>query len=359
MSSRRLSLLFLAAGLAPAAACGTPAVEQVETSATVTVTVEAARAESISGVLTVTGSVTPMPGSELTIVAPEAARIAELPKAEGDVVREGDLLVKFDIPSRAAELAARRSDVAQATARLNTAKANVTRLEGLVTRGVASQRELEEARRDEAEASAALAQADSAVTAMEALESRLTVRAPFTGAVARRWHNPGDLVDASASDPILRVIDPDRVQVVAAVPLADLASLAVGRPARVIGPGGNSLAAKIVALPAEVEADRTTANVRLTFAATTRLPINTPVTIEITTETHGTAIVVPAAAIIRNEDGTFVMVAGADDKAHRQEVTLGLASRDLVEVTGIKAGDRVIVRGQEGLPDGAAITIAK
>ena len=358
MTTTRLSLVFLAALLA--AACEAPAVEQVETSAAVPVTVEAARTESISGVLTITGNVTPAPGTELTVVAPEAARIAELPKAEGDPVAEGDLLVRFDIPSRSAELAARRSEVSQATARLTLARATVTRLAGLVTKGVASQRELEEARREESEADAALSQASSAVTAMEALESRSTVRAPFAGAVARRWHNPGDLVDASASDPILRVIDPRRVQVVAAVPIADLRHLAVGRPARIVGPeGGEGAAAKIIALPAEVEADRTTANVRLAFASPTHLPSNTPVTIEITTETHEGVVVVPTAAVIRSEEGTFVMVAGADNKAHRQAVTLGLASREVVEVTGIKAGDLVILHGHEGLPDGAAVSIAK
>jgi multidrug efflux pump subunit AcrA (membrane-fusion protein) len=39
-------------------------------------------------------------------------------------------------------------------------------------------------------------------------------------------------------------------------------------------------------------------------------------------------------------------------------VAVGVVSRDAAEIrSGIKAGDRVIVRGQNGLPDGAAVSV--
>ena len=48
----------------------------------------------------------------------------------------------------------------------------------------------------------------------------------------------------------------------------------------------------------------------------------------------------------------------AVDIDHKYPVAVGLASKGLVQVTtGIKAGDRVIVRGQDGLPEGAAVAI--
>jgi multidrug efflux pump subunit AcrA (membrane-fusion protein) len=72
------------------------------------------------------------------------------------------------------------------------------------------------------------------------------------------------------------------------------------------------------------------------------------------------ALVIPTAAIIHDGDETFVFVAGSDNKAHKQAVTIGLQTRELAEVkTGLKAGDLVITHGQDGLPDGAAITIEK
>ena len=45
---------------------------------------------------------------------------------------------------------------------------------------------------------------------------------------------------------------------------------------------------------------------------------------------------------------------------NRRAVTLGLSAGGRVEVkSGVAKGDLVIVRGQEGLPDGAAITVSK
>jgi multidrug efflux pump subunit AcrA (membrane-fusion protein) len=54
------------------------------------------------------------------------------------------------------------------------------------------------------------------------------------------------------------------------------------------------------------------------------------------------------------------MVAGSDKKAHKRKVTVGLTTPKLVEITGgVKTGEAVIVQGQQGLPDGAAINVAQ
>jgi multidrug efflux pump subunit AcrA (membrane-fusion protein) len=67
---------------------------------------------------------------------------------------------------------------------------------------------------------------------------------------------------------------------------------------------------------------------------------------------------VPPAALVRDGETTVVMTVGPDSKAHRNEVAVGVVSRDAAEIrSGIKAGDRVIVRGQNGLPDGAAVSV--
>jgi multidrug efflux pump subunit AcrA (membrane-fusion protein) len=78
----------------------------------------------------------------------------------------------------------------------------------LFERGVAARKEVEDAERELREANAALEQAQSASGAANALAGRTIVRAQFDGVVAKRFHNPGDLVEPGSSDPILRVIDP-------------------------------------------------------------------------------------------------------------------------------------------------------
>ena len=87
------------AALSLISACRHTAPEETETETPVAVQVEEARSGPVREVIAATGLVTAAPGAELVVTAPEAARIVELPKAEGDRVRTGDLLVRFEIPS--------------------------------------------------------------------------------------------------------------------------------------------------------------------------------------------------------------------------------------------------------------------
>ena len=349
----------VASGLA--AGCSKPAVEQVETTAAATVTADTLTPQTLEGIIGATGVVTPAPGADLTVTAPEPARIVEMPRAEGDHVKTGDLLVRFEIPSLHTDVATRRAEVAQAKAHVENAQASVTRLTTLVEHGVAAQKDLEDARRDLAEAEAAVAQADAALQNATVLQSRTVVRATFPGVVARRSHNPGDMVEASASDVILRVIDPAKLQVVASVAIADLTRVAVGKPARILVPGADEPeAGKVISRPAAVDPTGVSADVRITFATATGLAAGTPVRVEIVAEQHPNALAVPVSAVLHEDDETFVMIAGSDGKAHKRKVEVGLTTPKLAElISGVKAGESVIVQGQQGLPDGAAIAVAK
>lgn len=353
------SSLLVAAVLT--AGCSTPAVEEVATTAAATVATFEVQPATLEGIVGASGLVAPAPGADQIVVAPEPARIAEIPRAEGDRVQAGDLLVRFEIPARTTEVAAHRAEVRQGEARVENAQSSVTRLTTLVEHGVAAAKELEDARRDLAEARAMLAQAQSAAVGAAELAARSVVRARFAGVVAKRSHNPGDMVEATASDVVLRVIDPARLQVVAAVAIPDLARVQTGRPARILMPGVEQPEqGKVLTRPAAVDPTGVTADVRIAFDGPTRLAAGTPVRVDIVAEQHPGVLAVPLAAVLREEDETFVMVAGADKKAHKRKVTLGLTTPTLVEVTGgLKAGESVVVRGQQGLPDGADIVTAK
>ena len=357
MNSRYVALVALVA----LAGCSKPSVEQVETKAAAPVTTVIVAPQTFEAIVSASGTVTAAPGADWTITAPEHARIVEIPKAEGDRVKPGDLLVRFEIPSLSTDVTTHRGEVQAAQAHVDNAQANVTRLTTLVDHGVAAQKELEDAKRDLNEAKAALAQAQGALRNSEVAESRTVVRARFPGVVARRAHNPGDMVEATSQDVILRVIDPSKLQVVAGVAIPDLARVQVGKPVRIFVPGTDEPeAGKVLTRPAAVEQTGVAADVRVSFDAQTRLAAGTPVRVEIVAEQHPNAIAVPAVAVLREDENAFVMVAGSDNKAHRTKVSVGLSTPKLVEITGgLKAGDAVIVQGQHGLPDNAEIAQTK
>lgn len=343
------------------AGCSKHAVEEIETTAAVPVKIITLAPQTVEGIVAASGLVGAAAGADWVITAPEPARIIELSKAEGDRVTRGELLVRFEIPSATAEVGARRAEAAEAQARVTNAHANVTRLTTLVDHGVAAQKDLEDARRDLSEARAAVAQAASGARAAATVAARSTVRARFNGIVATRAHNPGDMVEASSADVILRVIDPLRLQVLAAVPIGDLARIKVGGAARVIVPGLEAPEdGTVLSRPAAVDPAGVSADVRISLNPSTRLAVGTPVRVEIVAEQRLRALAVPVDAILHEEDETFVMVAGPDSKAHKKKVSLGVATPELVEILGgVAAGEHVIVHGQQGLPDGAAIVIEK
>jgi RND family efflux transporter MFP subunit len=359
--TRRLCTITLALGLGvfTMAACSSPAPEDTESEAAVPVTTATASAGDITATMDVTGLVTPAPGAALAIVAPEAARIVAIPRATGDLVRRGDLLVRFDIPSSTAELARQQAEIRRAEAGLAAAQAAETRMQDLYTRGVAARREVEDAVRAVADAQAALASARASAQAAETAVDRSTVRATFDGIVSARTHDPGDLVDPG-SGPILQVVDPNRLEVVAQIPLADVSRVRVGASAHVRGTNGTpGPALKVVSRPAAVQDAAATVPVRLAFTTPAPYPVGSPVEVAIDAETHHGVTIVPAAAVV-HEGGEAAVFVASGGKAVRRDVHVGLQDDEHVElVSGVKAGEVVIVTNQNGLPDGAAITVAR
>ena len=81
-----------------------------------------------------------------------------------------------------------------------------------------------------------------------------------------------------------------------------------------------------------------------------------------TAKTNKDVIVVPAAAVFKNPEGSgdYVLLAGTDDKAHLKTVHVGIRNAESAEIaSGIKEGDPVITAGGYGVPDGTKIKIEK
>ena len=356
----KLTPWLVAAALA--GACSSkPAAEETESVAPVPVKVEEATIGSLRGVLHATGVVNPAPEGELIVVAPEAGRIIDIPRAEGERVAKGDVLVRFEIPSLAAEVQRQTAEVQRAQATLTTAKANQTRQQQLFDRGIAARKDVEDADRTVADAAAAVGQAEASRAAAITAAARATVRATFAGVIAKRFHNPGDVVEAAASDPVLRVIDPRRLEVLASVPLSESPRVVVGARGWLKAgvTGVPDLALRVISRPAQVEAGTASIPVRLAFvgAAATNLSAGTPVQVDIDAEQHTNVVIIPATALVREGEETAVFVV-MGDKAQRRPVQVGLTDgTDLEIVSGVKAGEMVIVEGQNGMPDNAKIMI--
>jgi RND family efflux transporter MFP subunit len=340
------------------AACHRETAEEVESTTAVAVKTAPATLGTIRGVVHATGIVNPAPGAELVVVAPDAARIAEIPPATGDRVRNGDVLVRFEIPASVAEVQKQQAELARTEAGLETAKAAQARARELFDRGVGARRDVEDANRSVADAEAAVAQARASLAAAQTVAARAAVRATFNGVVAARFHNPGDLVEPTASDPVLRVVDPARLEVVASVPLADASRIEIGAPGRLVNAPTNTadVDLRVLSRPAAVDAGTATVPIRLGLKRPVNIPVGTPVQVDIEAEQHEGVVLIPAVAVVREGEETAAFVA-VEGTAQRRPVRIGLTDGMNVEIlSGVKAGERVVVDGQAGLPDQAPIT---
>lgn len=351
--------LLVGAGLASGACRRQPAVEAVSPE-TVPVTVDAARVGTVRDTVTATGTITPSPAGDLTIYASEPGTIVELPKKEQDAVAIGDLLVRLEIPSVTQDLATAQLALVDAQARADRAHAELTRQTSLFERGITPRTAIENARADASAADGALAQARTHQDTLQGGPDRTTVKAHFAGTVAKVWHGVGDAVRPGSDDPILRLVDGSRVQISAQVPIAQLGRVAPGQSATIQALGDfQPEAAQVIAKIGSQDPSALTGEVRLTFLKPAALPIDTPVTATIDIDQRTGAIMVASGAVRRDPQGTFVMVAGDDLRAHRRDVRLGLVTKDFVQVTaGIAAGERVIVSSIGDIVEGSAVTLA-
>jgi membrane fusion protein (multidrug efflux system) len=190
----------------------------------------------------------------------------------------------------------------------------------------------------------------------------IPVIAPEAGVVSQPPVGNGQMV--ADLDTIVDLIDPASVYVEASVPVSQLSFVKPGMPATVtsaIRPGAEIPARVGPALP-NFDAASATSDVRIDFVGAERIAeAGAPVEVRVETASAPDAVVIPASAMFQDPgaDNYHVFVIGADGRAHRTVVTIGLRDRERVQVTaGVKAGDSVVTSGGYALSDGLDVRVA-
>ena len=281
--------------------------------------------------------------NEVDIVARVAAPIASLETEEGRRVRAGQVLARLEEEELRADLEIAR--VALEEARLAYERA----------------RKLEESQLISPEAyEQALTRFETAKARFEGAEIQLgytVVRAPFSGLIVARYVDRAQQV--AVNTPLFRLSDFDPLLAPIQVPERELPKLAIGQRAylTVEAYPGRRFSARVLRISPVVDAATGTVKVTLEVDAEDTLRPGMFARVFVETATRPEALVIPKAALSLESIGDTVYVA-ADGKAHRREVELGYREGDFVEaVSGVAAGERVVVVGQDGLSDGTPVRI--
>ena len=227
-------------------------------------------------------------------------------------------------------------------------------------------------RRAEAGVAAAQAQREDAALRLE----RMEVRAPAGGVVMTRFVEPGSKLMLGSDNPrsaqVLRLYDPQRLQVRVDIPLVDAAKVGVGQPAEVI----------VDVLPERVFQGHVTRMVHEADVQKNTLQVKVAIenpSPEIKPETLARArflarpdpeagvagttaqrLFVPEAAVVEVGGQSFVWLADqVDQVALRRPVTPGRARLDdwIAISEGVQPGDRLIVEAPAGLQEGQRIRL--
>ena len=206
----------------------------------------------------------------------------------------------------------------------------------------------------EAEASRAQARANLKLAEIDLRYAK--IRAPFPGVVSMRHTEVGSYLNVG--DPVLTLIDDQRLEIEADVPAERISGLDAGAAVSFRIDGSSLLRATVRAvIPEENPMTRTRA-VRFTpdfGGRRARLATNQSVTLHLPVGTARTVVTVHKDAILNRADKTVVFVV-AGEKAQMRPVRLGDAVGGRFEVlSGLDSGDLVVVRGNERLRPGQKV----
>lgn len=186
------------------------------------------------------------------------------------------------------------------------------------------------------------------------------IRSPISGVIAERPVYAGETPPSGT--PLLIIMDTSQIVARAHFPQDQAARIKPGAPATISAPEFGEVKGKVTIVSPALDNNSTTVEVWAQAPNPEgRMRPGTSVNLSITAATLENAIIIPAAALLKTPEGlTTVMLAGADGRAHPQEVDAGVQQGDEVQITkGLSAGQKVIVSGAYGLSDNTRIQVAE
>ena len=301
------------------------------------------------------------------LVAPQHAeisaevdgRVTELMLVEGQSVAAGDPLLELDPAKRRLELAAARAHVSEGAASVENVRRQVSRQRELQARKISSQSAL-----DDSETALRLAQAKLAAAKADlGVETRAleeaTVRAPFDGMVVRRMVSLGEYVQVGRS--LVEIVSLNPIEVEFRVAEIDSSFVRLGQEVAVhVAPyPDRSFGAKVTVISPTIDSNTRTLRVKAVVDnAEGLLRPGLFARADLGLSMHEGVAVIPSSAVLQRVDGSVVFVLDGADRAMRRVVQLGSFQEGRVEVTnGLRAGDRVLVRGHADLLDGQQVRL--
>lgn len=286
--------------------------------------------------------------------------VAQVLVDAGSEVKQGDILLKLDPAIARQQYAQSQAATAEAKAARNEAQRLVTEAESLRQKNYISESELANRKSNLALAEAALVAAQAAErTALEQLR-RHDLPAPFSGVISAKSTEAGEWINRGTS--VLELVALDRVRLDVKVPQERFSEVSASSPVEVIPDlfPGQRLPGKISAIVpvSDPEARAFLVRVVVDAQALDLLPGTSATAVIGLNGNDGQKLLIPRDALLLHPDGGYSVFVVENGVAKRHQVRIGQQSQSGVSILeGLPANADVVIRGNEVLRDGQAVTV--
>ena len=323
-----------------------------------------------------------------TVSSKVTGKVLDILIEEGHPVKEGQILAHLDdtqprasLALAEAQLASSRKAAAEDEARLQQADVTLGRRKQLLKEGVVGKAELDDAQSnvDSLKARIAYTQqqigvAESQVNLQKTNLTDMVVRAPFGGVVISKDAQPGEMISpVSAGGGFTRtgigtIVDMSSLEIEVDVNETYINRVTNGMHVEAVLDAYQDwkIPAHVITTIPTADRQKATVKVRIGFDALDPkiLPdMGVKVSFLRNEPTGGQAaqaaprVLVPKAAI-RSADSRSIVFVVRDDRVERRAVSVGLETGDKIEVlSGVNAGERVVVAGPPTLKDGDKVKV--
>ncbi|WP_039057206.1 efflux RND transporter periplasmic adaptor subunit [Enterobacter sp. Bisph1] len=290
---------------------------------------------------------------------------------QGAEISQGQPLFQIDAAPFAADVEMASAAVAKAKATWQQMSKRAARFSQLQKSAAISQQDFDDAKASSEQAAADLAEAVASLNRKKLDLNYATVKAPISGRIDQEFVTEGALVSPNDTQAMAVIQQLDHVYVDARVPAQELRSIFMaadnaagsqpgeGVSAQVLDDNGRAYGVAAQLLFSGVSVNDETGDVVLRAEADNPQRALLPgmfVKLQTTRLIQKEGLAIPEQALERRDAKTTVWIVTHENKAKRVEIQTGEQTEKGITVTaGLKAGDKVVINGQDKLRDGADV----
>ncbi|MGB7752355.1 MAG: efflux RND transporter periplasmic adaptor subunit [Candidatus Acidiferrales bacterium] len=286
---------------------------------------------------------------------------------EGQMVHKGDVLVQIDPRPYLAAQTQAEGTLAHDEALLAEARIDLDRYQLAFNRNAIPKQQLDDQIQTVKQDEGTVKNDQGTLAAATTNVDYATIKAPIDGRVGLRLVDPGNIVTAASSTPLVVITQLQPITVIFSVAEDYLPQIQKqmhqGHKMTVDAFDRNQqtklAAGTLLTLDNQIDTTTGTVKLKAIFPNTdVSLFPNQFVNARLLVDTQQNATLVPTAAIQRNPQGAFVYVVKSNQAA-MQAVTIGTTDGGVAAVQGVNPGDAVAITGFDKLQDGAKVSIQK